>query len=136
MNYFLAKTEPKVYSIDDLQREGTTGWDGVRNPQAVQTILQMRAGDRLLIYHSGAQAGVAGAAEITSEGRPDPKEPKSALIDIRYMAHLSPPTLLSEIKASNLFSEWALVRQGRLSTMSVPDEFVRWLRGRYPTVQL
>ncbi|MGH9673471.1 MAG: EVE domain-containing protein, partial [Bryobacteraceae bacterium] len=76
MNYFLAKTDPETYSIQDLERDGVTVWDGVRNPQAVRAILQMRPGDRVFIYHSGGTSGVVGLAEVAGEPRPDPRNPK------------------------------------------------------------
>ena len=132
MTYFLAKTEPGTYSIDDLERDRQTVWDGVTNAQAVRTILEMRAGDRVFIYHSGGQSVVMGLAEVVKGGRQDPANPKSAVVDLKFSARLDPPTTLAEIKQSGKFGEWALVRQGRLSTMRAPEEFVAWMRGRYP----
>lgn len=136
MSYFLAKTEPGAYSIDDLEREKKTVWEGVSNPQAVAAIKQMRAGDRVFIYHSGANSGVVGIAVVRSEPRADPKNPKSALVDLEFAARLEPPTTLAEIKQSKKFEDWALVRQGRLSTMSAPDKFVEWMRKRYPQAKI
>src|SRR5215813_10723378 len=124
MRYFLAKTDPDTYSIDDLEREERTTWDGVTNPQAVRAIREMKSGDRIFIYHSGGVSGVVGLATAKSEGRDDPKNPKSAVVDVQFDSRLDPPTTLSEIKQSKLFDDWALVRQGRLSTMAAPDHFV------------
>ena len=134
MSYFLAKTDPETYSIDDLQKEKSTVWDGVRNPQAVRAILAMKPGDRVFVYHSGGVSGVVGLANVRSAGRPDPKDPKSAVADFEFAARLEPPTTLAEIKESKKFDDWALVRQGRLSTMPAPDNFVGWMRKRYPKV--
>lgn len=136
MPYFLAKTDPGTYSVHDLAREGKTVWDGVTNPQAVRAIREMRPGDRVFIYHSGGLSGIVGLASVESEPRPDPKNPKSALVDLAFLGHLDPPTTLAEIKRSGKFAEWALVRQGRLSTMAAPDRFVTWLRIRYPQVKI
>ncbi|HET8547638.1 MAG TPA: EVE domain-containing protein [Bryobacteraceae bacterium] len=136
MNYFLAKTEPQVYSIDDLESEKTTVWDGIKNAQALAALRAMRPGDRVFIYHSGDGAAVAGLAEVASAPRPDPKDAKLSVVDLRYLMHLKPPTPLGDIKSSGLFDDWALVRQGRLSTMSAPREFVDWLRKRYPGVRI
>lgn len=136
MRYFLAKSEPKVYSIDDLKRDGRTAWDGVTNPQAVRAIRSMHKGDRVFIYHSGGVSAVVGLATVISQPRDDPKNPKSAVVDLEYRAHLDPPTGLSEVKASGQFGDWALVRQGRLSTMEAPQEFVDWMRGRYAAVKI
>lgn len=136
MTYYLAKTEPSTYSIDDLKRDQQTVWDGVRNPQAVKVLRSMRPGDRVLIYHSGGESAIAGLAEVAAAPRPDPKDPRSAVVDLRYRAHLNPPTLLKDVKLSGLFNDWALVRQGRLSTMAAPEEFIDWLRRRYPASKI
>jgi predicted RNA-binding protein with PUA-like domain len=107
-------------------------WDGVTNPQAVRAIRQMKPGDRVFIYHSGGVSGVVGLATVRSEPRTDPKNPKSAVVDLEFTSRLEPPTSLAEIKASGMFADWALVRQGRLSTMAAPPEFVKWMQARYP----
>lgn len=132
MNYFLAKTDPETYSLADLQREGRTVWDGVTNPQAVRAILAMKAGDKVFIYHSGGESAVVGLAKVRAAGRPDPNNPKSAVADFEFAGRLDPPVTLSEIKQSGLFNDWALVRQGRLSTMPCPETFVAWMRKRHP----
>jgi predicted RNA-binding protein with PUA-like domain len=131
MAWFLAKTDPETYSIDDLERERKTTWDGVTNPQAVRAIRSMKPGDRVFVYHSGGVSGIVGLATVRSAPRDDPKNPKSAVVDLEFDARLDPPTTLAEIKQSKKFEDWALVRQGRLSTMSTPEEFVAWMRTRY-----
>jgi predicted RNA-binding protein with PUA-like domain len=131
VTYFLAKTEPGVYSIDALKRDGSTTWDGIKNPQALQAVRSMKPRDRVFIYHSGGASAIVGLAEVVSEARADAKNPKFAVVDLKYLAHLDPPTTLAEVKASRLFESWALVRQSRLSTMAVPEEFVSWIRKRY-----
>ncbi len=130
MAYFLAKTEPQKYSIDDLKRDGTAEWDGVRNPAAVNAIKTMKPGDTVIIYHSHRDAAVVGLAEVTSPPRPDKKDPRSWVTDFEYVKHAIRPMTLREIKESHKFDDWALVRQGRLSTMSVPTEFWDWLQKR------
>ena len=135
MNYFLAKTEPSTYSIDDLERDRTTTWDGVTNAQAVRTIREMRPGDRVLIYHSGGVSSIVGFANVKSQPRDDAKNPKSAVVDLEFAGRLEPVTL-AEIKSSKKFDDWALVRQGRLSTMAVPEKFVAWMRERFPKAKL
>jgi predicted RNA-binding protein with PUA-like domain len=136
MSYFLAKTDPDTYSIDDLEREHKTAWDGVTNPQAVRTIREMHPGDRVFLYHSGGMSAVVGMAIVRSESRPDPKNPKSAVVDIEFAGRLDPPVTLAEIKQSKQFDDWALVRQGRLSTMAAPEKFVAWMRKRYPKARI
>ena len=136
MKYFLAKTDPDTYSIDDLEQEKKTTWDGVTNPQAVRNIREMRPGDKVFIYHSGGLSAVVGLAKVTSEPRTDPKQPKSAVADFEYLGRIDPPTTLAEIKQSGKFNEWALVRQGRLSTMAAPESFVEWMRGKHPKAKI
>ena len=71
-------------------------------------------------------------AKVVAEGRPDPKNPNSAVADFEFVVRIDPPVTLAEIKQSKLFDDWALVRQSRLSTMTAPEEFVSWMRKRYP----
>src|ERR1700681_3864010 len=136
MKYYLAKTDPTTYSIDDLKRDKKTTWDGVTNPQAVRAIRDMRPGDRVLVYHSGGVSGIVGLATVRLGPRDDPKNPKSAVVDLEYAGRLEPPTTLAEIKQSKKFDDWALVRQGRLSTMPAPDNFVEWMKSRYPKIKI
>ena len=128
MAFFLAKTDPETYSIDDLERDGTTTWDGVRNAAALQAIRAMRPGDEVLIYHSQGEAAIVGLARVISEPRPDPKDSKSWVVDVAFVRRLQQPVTLREIKESHLFDDWSLVRQGRLSTMGVPDNVIAWLK--------
>jgi predicted RNA-binding protein with PUA-like domain len=136
MAYFLAKTDPETYSLDQLEKEKKTTWDGVNNPQAVRAIRDMRPGDKVFIYHSGGNSAVVGLAKVVSEGRDDPKNPKSAVAGFEFLGRIDPPVTLAEIKQSKLFDDWALVRQGRLSTMAAPENFVEWIRKKYPKAKI
>ena len=136
MNYFLAKTDPDTYSIDDFEREHRTVWDGVTNAQAVRAIRTMRRGDRVFIYHSGGLSSIVGLAEVKSDPRDDPKQAKSAIVDLEFIGRIDPPVTLAEIKESRKFSDFALVRQGRLSTMAAPEKFVAWMRARCPSARI
>lgn len=130
MKYFLAKTEPTEYSIDDLKTDDVTSWSGVTNPLAVQYLKSMQPGDKVLIYHSGKDKHIAGLAEVMGNSRPDPQEPKSWLVDFKFIRQFETPVTLKEIKESHLFDDSKLVRQGRLSTMDVSVELLDWLRDR------
>src|SRR5262249_49429883 len=132
MAYFLAKTDPETYSLDDLEREGRTVWDGVKNPQALRAIQAMRPGDKVFVYHSMGDSAVVGLAKVASAPRPDPKSAKLTVVDLEFVNRLSAPVSLREIKESGLFDDWALVRQSRLSTMAAPDHFVEWMRKKLP----
>ncbi len=129
MKYYLAKTEPNEYSIDDLQKEGTASWDGVRNPQAVIFLKAMQPGDKVLIYHSGGVSAIAGLAEVVGNSRADSTDPRSWLVDFKFLRKFEEPFItLKQIKESGKFNDSRLVRQGRLSTMEVSGEFIEWLK--------
>ncbi|MEJ5368360.1 MAG: EVE domain-containing protein [Bryobacteraceae bacterium] len=136
MRYFLLKTDPDTYSAADLERERRTVWDGVTNPQAAGFIRQMKTGDRALVYHSGKDPGIVALAKIVSAPRQDESNPKSWVADVEFLRWVTPPLSLREIKESGKFNDWALIRQGRLSVMDVPPEFLEWMRARYPALKL
>ena len=136
MSYFLAKTDPETYSIEKLEKERKTVWDGVRNPQALRAIREMRPGDRVFVYHSQGEAAIVGLAKVVSEPRPDPKDPKLTVVDLEYLGRVDPPVTLREIKESKLFDDWSLVRQSRLSTMAAPQAFVEWVRKKHPKAKI
>jgi len=127
MNYFLAKTEPSEYSIADLQRDGTTLWDGVHNNAAILVIQQMRPGDLVFIYHSMSDKRIVGTAEVVDnpfENKDDPR--RSWAVHLKFVRAFDGPSL-SDFKQEELFKDFALVRQPRLSTMRVPDEIAEWI---------
>lgn len=130
--FFLAKTDPETYDIVQLEKDGQTVWDGVTNAQALRAIREMKTGDRVFIYHSMGSAAIVGIADVVGDGRADANNPKLAVADFRFRGRIEPPVTLREIKESGEFEDWALVKQSRLSTMAVPDEFVRWIRARRP----
>src|SRR5947208_3456201 len=94
MAYFLAKTDPETYSLDDLKRDGKTEWDGVRNPAAVNAIKEMKPGDTVIIYHTGNEKAVLGLAKVVSEPRPDPNDDRSWVADFEYVKHTKKPVTL------------------------------------------
>ncbi len=128
MAYFLAKTDPETYSLEQLEKDKITVWDGVRNAQAIRIIQAMRPNDDLLIYHSQGETAIVGLARIISEPRPDPHDSKSWVVDVAFVRRFEQPITLQEIKATHLFDDWSLIRQGRLSTMDVPSSVVQWLK--------
>ena len=131
MAYFLAKTDPETYSIEQFERDKETVWDGVRNAQAVRVIQSMQPSDLVFIYHSMGQAAIVGLGRVISEPRPDSRDSKSWVVDMAFERRFPRPVTLSEIKATHLFDGWSLIRQSRLSTMSAPDVFVTWLHEQY-----
>ena len=130
MKYFLAKTDPETYSLDDLERDRKTVWDGVKNPQALRAIREMKTGDTVYVYHSMGDPKVVGIAKVASDPRPDPKNEKLSVVDLEFVRRLDTPVALREIKESGLFDDWSLVRQSRLSTMAAPPAFAEWMKKR------
>jgi len=125
MNYLL-KTEPTVYSFADLAREKTTIWDGVTNPVAVKHLREMKAGERLVIYHTGDEKSAVGTASVVSVDASDAKNPQ---VKIKVGEAIGAPKTLAEIKAHKLFADSPLMRQGRLSVVPLSDAQYSWLVG-------
>lgn len=121
MACWLVKSEPEVWSWDDQVAAGTTHWDGVRNAQALGNMRAMRVGDRAFFYHSGKERRIVGLVEIVRAFYPDPKDPKSGLVDVRALRPLPRPVSLAEVKAEPALAGIALVRQSRLSVMPIPE---------------
>jgi predicted RNA-binding protein with PUA-like domain len=124
MAFWILKTEPASYSYDDLQREQTTVWDGVSNPQALNHIRQMQPGDQALIYHSGDERAAVGLAEIVTGPYADPDldDNRRVVVDVRAVRRLTQPVTLAALKADPAFAQSGLVRQGRLSVVPVSDD--------------
>lgn len=128
--YYLLKTEPSVYSFSDLQREGSTIWDGVTNPTAVKHLREMKPGDELVIYHTGDEKQAVGTATVVSVEVPDPKnDPKTPAVKIKAAKALKKPVTLAEVKSSAIFKESPLVRQGRLSVVPLTAAQHKFLAG-------
>ncbi len=121
---WLVKTEPSTYSFAQLQRDGRTVWDGVKNPMALKYLRQMRAGDPVFIYHAGEERAVVGTATAIGAAYPDPKDRsgKLAVVDLAPAAALPHPVTLAEIKSSPKCHGWELVRLPRLSVRPVTEE--------------
>ncbi|HEX2184265.1 MAG TPA: EVE domain-containing protein [Chloroflexota bacterium] len=131
MAYWLLKTEPGTYSYDDLAREGTTRWDGVRSPAALRHIRTMAPGDRCIIYHSGTVRAAVGLAEVTTEPYADPEagDPKLAVVDVRALGRLREAVALATIKANPLFAASPLLRESRLSVVPLTEGQYRAIAG-------
>ena len=131
MNFWIVKTEPSTYSYDDLARQQTAVWDGVKNNLALKHLREMKPGDQVLVYHTGDEKAVVGLAEVRSPPYPDPKQkdPKLTVIDLRAQRRLPRAVSLAEIKKDRVFADLALVRMGRLSVMPASaDQFKRLLK--------
>ncbi len=123
---YLLKTEPTVYSFADLQREGTTIWDGVTNPVAVKNLRGMKPGEQLVIYHTGDEKSAVGTATVVSV---DPSDLKNPQVKIKVGKPIAKPVTLAEVKANKLFADSPLVRQGRLSVVPLTEAQYKFLIG-------
>lgn len=134
--YWLMKSEPDVYSIDDLERDGSTFWEGVRNYKARNNMREMKIGDEVIFYHSNAKPPAAvGIARVCKEAYPDkfqfdkkskyydarsdPDDPRWDLVDIEFVAKFDHPVPLKDVKDDPNLRDMELVRYGRLSVQSV-----------------
>lgn len=121
MKYWLMKSEPSAYSIDDLERDGTTHWNGVRNYQARNFMREMKVGDNVLFYASNADpSGVTGLAEIAREGYPDPEDETWTLVDLRFVEKFPHVVALETLKQTRGLEEMVVTKKGsRLSVQPV-----------------
>ena len=122
MAHWLMKSEPGVYSWDDLVRDRTTEWDGVRNPTARIHLKAMKKGDEAFFYHSGDERQVVGIMRVSREAQPDPKDPNWVSVAVEPVRKVDPPVTLKAIKAEPSLAKMELVRLSRLSVSPVRDE--------------
>lgn len=125
--HYLLKTEPSEYSFADLSRDKETTWDGVSNPVALRNLRNMHPGDMLVIYETGDVKSAVGAASVVSVQGQEAKDPR---VKIKAAKPLPKAVPLSEIKASKLFADSPLVRQGRLSVVPLSEAQYRYLTGQ------
>lgn len=125
-SYWMVKQEPETYSWDDLVKDGETDWTGVRNYQARNNLRAMKAGDRVLFYHSGKEKAVVGTAEVTKAAYADPTadDEQWVAVDLKPVKRLKNPVPLAAIRYDKRLSELPLIRQSQLSVMPLTkDEF-------------
>ncbi|MFN7399317.1 MAG: EVE domain-containing protein [Sandaracinobacter sp.] len=120
---WLLKSEPDVYSFDQLLAEGETVWNGVRNNAARLHLRAMKAGDEALFYHSNIGKEAVGLCRISHEAYPDPTDESGqwVAVSVQPIARLSRPVTLAEMKAEPALAEFQLIRQSRLSVVPVRD---------------
>lgn len=123
MARWLVKSEPSKYGFADLQRDGTTVWDGVRNNAAALHLKAMKVGDEVLYYHSQEGLAVVGIARVTREAFPDVTDPagRFVAVELAPVRPLKQPVTLQAMKANPALAELAMIRQSRLSVSPVRD---------------
>ncbi len=121
---YLLKSEPDAYSFSDLQRDGETIWDGVTNPVAVKNLREMKAGEKLVIYHTGTERQAVGTAAVVSVDASDTKTPR---VKIKAGRPIKEPRTLAQMKELKLFADSPLATQGRLSVVPLTNEQYEWI---------
>ena len=124
MATWLVKSEPSVYSWDQLVKDKQTRWDGIRNYAARLHLRAMKKGDEVFFYHSNEGLEIVGIAKVVKEAYPDPtaEEGDWSAVDIKAVKKLKNPVSMSVIKKDKRLQQMALVRIGRLSTQPVTEE--------------
>ena len=125
-SYFLIKSEPNVWSIDQQQKAGKKGapWDGVRNYQAAKNLKAMKKGDQCFFYHSNIGKEIVGIVEVIKEYYPDKTDQSGQFVAVtmRFLRKLDKPVTLEEIKKNKQLSHLSLIKQSRLSVMPVDSK--------------
>ena len=126
MKYWLLKSEPDVWSIDQQQRAGNKGapWDGVRNHQAAKNLRNMKKGDQCFFYHSNIGKEIVGVVEIIKEHYLDKtdKSGRFVAVTVKFLNKLNKPVKLEEIKKNVELSHLSLIKQSRLSVMPIDSK--------------
>ena len=124
MQHWLVKSEPFKYSWEKFNQDGRTFWDGVRNYQARNNLREMKEGDLVLFYHSNEGKAVVGIAKVVKEAYQDPttEDKNWVVVDLSPVESLKNPVTLEQVKADSQLANIGLVKQGRLSVMSVKTE--------------
>jgi predicted RNA-binding protein with PUA-like domain len=121
---WLVKSDPETYGWDQLVKEAGTRWDGVRNAEARNSLAAMRAGERVLFYHSGADKAVVGIAKVSKIAYPEPGagDPRWLAVELAPVKPLARPVTLAAIKAERSLAKIRLVTHSRLSVMPIEAE--------------
>lgn len=118
---YLLKSEPDKYSFDDFLRDGETTWDGIKNPQALITLRNMKKGENCIIYHSNVGKAAIGTAKVVSVTT-DPADPKNPIVRLKAGKRLKREKPLAELRDTPVFHGSLLFRQFRLSVVPLTDE--------------
>jgi predicted RNA-binding protein with PUA-like domain len=126
MNYWLLKSEPDVWSIDQQKKAGVKGvaWDGVRNYQAANNLKKMKRGDLSFFYHSNIGKEIVGIVEVIKTAFKDKSDKKNRFVavQVRFVEKFKNPITLEKIKKNKVFSHLPLIKQSRLSVMPIDDK--------------
>ena len=126
MNYWLLKSEPDVWSIEQQKKAGTKGapWDGVRNYQAAKNLKAMKKGDQCFFYHSNIGKEIVGIVEVIKEAYKDKTDQSGRFVavTVKFIKKIKRPITLKNIKKNKELSHLSLIKQSRLSVMSIDSK--------------
>jgi predicted RNA-binding protein with PUA-like domain len=126
MAFWLFKQEPSSYGLADLERDGTTVWDGVSNALALKNLRSVQPKDRVFFYHTGKEKAIVGEMRVMAKPHAPADDPKAVVVDVAFVRKFSRPVTLAEVKADKFLADWELVRLPRLSV--VPVSATQWQR--------
>ena len=130
MNWFLAKTDPDTYSLKDFEKEGETIWDGVHSNAAILFIQKMALGDMVYIYESLSTKAIVGLAQVTGEPFLNTADPRrSWAVKMKFIKSYTKPLTLATMKADSSLAKFDLIRQSRLSVMTVERNYQKKIEG-------
>ena len=126
MKYWLLKSEPDVWSVDQQEKAGSKGtpWDGVRNYQAAKNLKNMKKGDQCFFYHSNIGKEIVGVVEVIKEHYLDKtdKSGRFVAVTVKFLKKLNKPIKLEEIKKNKELGHLSLIKQSRLSVMPIDSK--------------
>ena len=126
MAFWLFKEEPDHYSFADLQKDGSTTWNGIRNPVALKNLRSVKRGDRVFFYHTGKEKAVVGEMRVTEGAQTSPDDPMDVSVQVAPVRPMPRPVTLAEIKRDPALAGWELARLPRLSVVPVTE--AQWQR--------
>jgi predicted RNA-binding protein with PUA-like domain len=124
--FWLFKEEPDHYSFADLQKDGSTTWNGIKNPVALKNLRTVRRGDRVFFYHTGKEKAVVGEMRVTEGAQTSEGDPRDVSVEVAPVRPLARPVTLAEIKSDPALAGWELARLTRLSVVPVTEQ--QWQR--------
>lgn len=135
MAWFLVKSDPDEYSLDNLEKDGSTTWDGVHSFAAIGHIKAMKPGDLTLIYHSLKEKSIVGLAEVEDHPFLNTNDPRfSWAVNLKFTLRFKHPVTLATMKAIDDLKDFMLIRQSRLSVMPVDPSTLKWLKQHIPEI--
>lgn len=135
MAWYLVKSDPEEYSLNNLEKDTTTTWDGVHSFAAIGHIKAMKPGDMVLVYHSLTEKAIVGLAEVEDHPFLNTNDPRfSWAVQLRFVTRFAKPITLAVMKETPELADFMLIRQSRLSVMPVNIETLNWLRKQLPEI--